>query len=177
MISYKLEFQCTNNVAKYEALVLGLKKAIDLKANYLKVIGDFEIITRQVCNTTHCLSSHLKNYQQEVWCLINSFKAFDIIYVPRFNNVVGDTLANVAATFTPLRDGFSIEIMYKPAMPDNVTNLHIFNDDQQILEFMRNVEVFKDVVIDEEEHERSLQEEEGSCKGNPLPKAMVTLEN
>jgi len=66
LISFRLEFQCTNNTTKYEALVLGLKRAIDLKANYLKVIGDSEIITRQVCNTIHCFSPHLKNYQQEV---------------------------------------------------------------------------------------------------------------
>lgn len=57
-------------------------------------------------------------------------KAFNIISVPRFNNVDVDTLANAAARFTPLRDRFSIEIMYRPATLDNITNLHVFNDDQ-----------------------------------------------
>lgn len=156
LISYRLEFQCTNNTAEYEALVLSLKKAIDLRADFLKVIWDFEIIMRQVHNMVHYLSPHLKNYQQWVWCLINSFKYFNIIFIPRFNNSTVDTLANVVARFTPLRDGFSIEIMYKPVVPNNITNLCIFHDDQKILEFMTNVELFKDVVIDEEEHDRSL---------------------
>ena len=31
LISCRLEFQCTNNTAEYEALILGLKKALDLK--------------------------------------------------------------------------------------------------------------------------------------------------
>jgi len=124
LISCTLEFQCTNKTAENKALVLDLKKAIDLKADYLQVIGDSKISKRQVCNTIHYLSPHLKNYQQDVWCLINSFKAFNIIYVPRFNNATSDTTAR----FTPHRDGFSIEIMYKPAVPENVTNLHIFND-------------------------------------------------
>lgn len=41
---------------------------------------------------------------------------------------------------------------------------------------MTNAELFKDTVIDEEEHERLLEEEAGSHKGNPLPKGVVTLE-
>ena len=32
MISYRLEFECTNNIAKYEALFQGPKKEIDLGA-------------------------------------------------------------------------------------------------------------------------------------------------
>jgi len=58
--------------------------------------------------------------------------------------------------FTLLNDGFSIEIVYKLVVPDNINNLRVFNDDQHILEFMMNVKVFKDAVIVEEEHERSL---------------------
>lgn len=130
LISCRLEFQCTNNTAEYEVLILGLKKSIALKAEYLKLISDSEIITRQVWNLIHSLSPRPKNYQQEVWRLICSFKVFNINYVPRFNNVAADTLANAATRFTPLRGGFSIEIIYKPVVPDNVTNLRVFNDDQ-----------------------------------------------
>jgi ribonuclease HI len=46
MISYCLEFECTNNMAEYEGLVQGLKKSIDLKVRCLEVFGDFEIIVR-----------------------------------------------------------------------------------------------------------------------------------
>jgi ribonuclease HI len=40
LIACRLEFQYTNNVGEYEALIQGLKKAIDLKVKLLKVIGD-----------------------------------------------------------------------------------------------------------------------------------------
>jgi ribonuclease HI len=46
MLACKLEFQCTNNVAKYEALIRGLKKAIDLNVKFIKVYGDSEIIVK-----------------------------------------------------------------------------------------------------------------------------------
>ena len=63
MLSCRLEFECTNNTAEYEALVQGLYKAIGFKVQYLKVFGDSEIIIKQVRHTIHCLSTHLKHYQ------------------------------------------------------------------------------------------------------------------
>ena len=47
-LSCRLEFECTNNTAEYEALVQGLRKAIELKVENLKVYGDSEIIVKQV---------------------------------------------------------------------------------------------------------------------------------
>ena len=38
-LSCRLEFECTSNTAEYESLVLGLKKAIELKVRNLKVLG------------------------------------------------------------------------------------------------------------------------------------------
>jgi ribonuclease HI len=40
LIVYRLEFQCTNNIVEYEALLQRLKKEIDLKAEKIKVFGD-----------------------------------------------------------------------------------------------------------------------------------------
>ena len=41
---YKLEFETTNNIAEYEALILGLKAAKDLNVKKLEVIGDSELV-------------------------------------------------------------------------------------------------------------------------------------
>ena len=49
-LSCRLEFECTNNTAKYEALVLGLKKAIGLEVKNLKVFGDYEKVVTKVRN-------------------------------------------------------------------------------------------------------------------------------
>ena len=43
-LSCHLEFECTNNVAEYEAIVQGLKKAIDLNNKCLEVFSDSQII-------------------------------------------------------------------------------------------------------------------------------------
>jgi hypothetical protein len=46
VIACRLEFECTNNTTKYEALLQGLKKAIDLKIQSLVAFGDYEIVVR-----------------------------------------------------------------------------------------------------------------------------------
>jgi ribonuclease HI len=46
MISFCLEFECTNNKIEYKALVQGLKKIIELRVQFLRVFGDSEIIVR-----------------------------------------------------------------------------------------------------------------------------------
>jgi ribonuclease HI len=46
LIACKLEFQCTNNTTKYEDLLQGLKKVVDLGENKIKLFGDSKIVIR-----------------------------------------------------------------------------------------------------------------------------------
>jgi ribonuclease HI len=43
-LSYKLDFEYTNNIVEYEALVLGLRDAKYMTIDSLVVFGDFELI-------------------------------------------------------------------------------------------------------------------------------------
>lgn len=43
-IAYKLNFKCTNNMAKYEVLILGLKAFLELNVTNLIIYGDFKLI-------------------------------------------------------------------------------------------------------------------------------------
>ena len=49
-LSFKLEYEATNNVAEYQALVLGLQTARSMNIQSLKVLGDSELVVRQVRN-------------------------------------------------------------------------------------------------------------------------------
>ncbi|EOX99266.1 Uncharacterized protein TCM_007872 [Theobroma cacao] len=44
----RLNFNCTNNMAEYEALVLGLQAAIDMKADAIDVYGDSALVICQM---------------------------------------------------------------------------------------------------------------------------------
>ena len=123
-IACRMEFSCTNNTVEYEALIQGLKKAIDLGIKELIVYGDSEIIVRQVRNSIHCISEHLQSYQREVWSLISHFDAFNINSVPRSQNQEAYLLANVASKLIPSEnltpDLFSVEFIFRPSIPDNI---------------------------------------------------------
>ena len=49
-LSFKFEYEATNNVAEYEALLLGLQTAKNMNIQSLKVLGDSELEVRQVRN-------------------------------------------------------------------------------------------------------------------------------
>jgi len=46
--SYKLTFDCSNNEAKYEALIVGLKILRKLNAKRIVVYGDSKLVIKQV---------------------------------------------------------------------------------------------------------------------------------
>ena len=48
LLSYKLNFKCTNNMAEYEALILGLKALKDFQAQRINIQGDSELVIKQV---------------------------------------------------------------------------------------------------------------------------------
>jgi ribonuclease HI len=116
LLACRLEFECTNNIAEYEALLQGLRKALDMHIQNLIVFGDSEIVVRQVRNYIHCLTPHLKCYQSEVWSLINKFFSFNINSIPRSNNTEVYLLANVASKLLPAEglspNAFSMEILF-----------------------------------------------------------------
>jgi ribonuclease HI len=93
-LSYKLEFEVTNNVAEYEALVLGIRAAQEMEIREMDVFGDAELIVQQVKNVYQARHPRLKNYRNEVWDLVdNFFLAFNISYIPREENAPADFLA------------------------------------------------------------------------------------
>jgi hypothetical protein len=90
-----------NNTIKYEALVHGLK-VIDMNIKQLKEFGVSDIIIRQIRNTIHCNSSHLRNYLQEVHRLIDNFLTFNITATSRSQNKLFDSLDIIASRISPL---------------------------------------------------------------------------
>ena len=46
MIACRLEFECSNNIAEYMALVQGLIKAIDMGAKDIECVGESNILVK-----------------------------------------------------------------------------------------------------------------------------------
>ena len=77
-LSFKLKFPCTNNMAEYEALVLGLQTAIKLNFKKIKIIGDSQLIVNQVLGTYQCHNDILKKYKLVFDKLLLQFDKYTI---------------------------------------------------------------------------------------------------
>ena len=97
------------------------------------MFGDSEIVVKQNRNQIHCISPHLKAYQNEVWDLLKCFNAFNIVSIPRIKNAAADLLATSAARIVPSNNRFSVEFLSRPSVPYMITNLRVFDDDKQII--------------------------------------------
>ena len=73
---YKLDFKTTNNVAEYEALLMGVKAAKEMGIMCMNIFGDVDLIIYQVNNTFQIKNIILKAYRDEVWKLRDSFMKF-----------------------------------------------------------------------------------------------------
>ena len=71
---------------------------------------------------------------------MSKFEAFNIKSIPRTENFDGDMLANVASNLSASddfsHDIFFVELIYRMSVPKNITNWRIFDDDQQIIDFL-----------------------------------------
>jgi ribonuclease HI len=135
-LSYKLEFETTNNVVEYEALVLGLRATKDMKIEELVVFGDVELIVHQVKILYQAKHPRLRAYKNQVWDLVDSFFLdFNISFVRREENIVADCLVVSASNFRvpfPPKLKYDVEVKYRPSIPDNVKHWKVFEDDIEI---------------------------------------------
>ncbi len=190
LVACRLKFECTNNTTEYEALVHGIEKVVDLGVSKIQIYGDSKIVAKQVINQIHCISPHLLSYRDKVRELLRNFDECSIDYVPRNQNYAANLLANVASKLIPSTNltttAFSVQLLFRPSVPDNVTNFWVFDDDDQIINFISLKDVFKDLAIDDGEHERQILEScmhnvtentENEPKENCMPWSVVKLEN
>jgi ribonuclease HI len=122
-LSFKLDFQVTNNIAEYEAFLLGLNAAKEMKIKRLQAYGDDYLIIQQVNKSFQAKHVRLKSYRDEVLNVIVAFTEFKISYIPRAMNQLADSLAVSVSTFIPPfppKLNYEIQVKYRPSLPDNV---------------------------------------------------------
>jgi len=86
----------TNNVAEYRALLLGLARARELGASEVEVIGDSELIAKQVQGLYKVKHEAMKPLHREALAALKGFERSSIRTVPRAQNAHADALVNAA---------------------------------------------------------------------------------
>ena len=149
--AFRLEFEATNNVAKCEALLLGLEIAKDMGIKMLNIRGDSDLIILQVKNQFSCKFQRLKKYMNAMWDTMEFFDALNLTSIHRDQNSLADKLVVAASTLQPSKEMLNgdgkLEINFRPLVPENMEHWQVFRDDEQILKFIHNIEEFSNFNV------------------------------
>ena len=148
--SFLLNFECTNNIAEYEALIIGLSIVKTYGIKMLTVLGDSDLIVSQIRHKFSTRNPRLKQYRNYVWDLLEFFDAFSIKWVDRSINYLADIMANLAVRQIdiPFDEVIQVEMKNRPSIPDNVQNWQVFEDDKDIIRFLTCQEDYECQFID-----------------------------
>ncbi|WJX13070.1 hypothetical protein P8452_03505 [Trifolium repens] len=95
----RLCFDCTNNMAEYEAYILGLEAAIDMRIKILEVYGDSALVIYQVKGEWETRHPKLIPYRDHVLKLMKYFDEITFYHIPREENQVADALATLSSMY------------------------------------------------------------------------------
>ena len=88
--------EATNNVAEYRALLRGIELAAAHGAQELELIGDSELVVRQVEGRYKVKNAGMKELHAEVKRALGGFDSWSIRHVRRAENADADRLVNEA---------------------------------------------------------------------------------
>ncbi|XP_070002663.1 uncharacterized protein [Nicotiana sylvestris] len=98
--SFTLTQLYSNNVAEYQALILGLEMAVKMKRLQLQVFGDSQLVVNQLLGSYEVKKPNLRPYHDYTKKLIGWLDDVTIQHVPRKENKKADALAALASSLT-----------------------------------------------------------------------------
>jgi ribonuclease HI len=112
----RLHFPVSNNVAKYEALVNGLRITVELGVRRLDARGDSQLVIDQVMKNSHCRDRRMEAYCDEVRRLENKFYGLELNHIARRYNETADELAKIASGRTTVPPDVFSRDLHQPSV-------------------------------------------------------------
>jgi ribonuclease HI len=112
----RLHFLASNNVAEYEALVNGLRIAIELGVRRLDARGDSQLVIDQVMKNSHCRDPKMEAYCDEVRRLEDKFYGLELNHIARRYNKTVNELAKIASVRTTVPPDVFSRDLHQPSV-------------------------------------------------------------
>jgi ribonuclease HI len=112
----RLHFPTSNNTAEYEALINGLRIAVELGIKRLEIRGDSELVVGQVMKDKNCVYPKMAAYCQAVRDLEDKFHGLELHHVLRDYNKAADVLAKAASSRSPVPHGVFASDQHQPSV-------------------------------------------------------------
>jgi ribonuclease HI len=110
----RLHFPASNNAAEYEALINGLRIAVELRIKRLEIRGDSELVVDQVMKDKNCMDPKMTVYCQVVHDLEDKVHGLELHHVLRDYNKAADVLAKTASSRSPVPHGVFASDQHAP---------------------------------------------------------------
>jgi ribonuclease HI len=117
----RLHFPASNNVAECEALVNGLRIAIELGVRRLDARGDSQLVINQVMKNSHCRDPNMEAYCDEVRRLEDKFYGLELNHDARRYNETADELAKIAFGRTTVPPDVFSRDLHQPSVKTDDT--------------------------------------------------------
>lgn len=90
----------TNNIAEFGALMLGLRKALDIGIDDLRIRGDSMLVIKLITGRWKARKVHICRLLAEARGLLQSFGNWEASWIPRAQNAEADALSSSLQTKT-----------------------------------------------------------------------------
>jgi ribonuclease HI len=117
----RLHFPASNNVAEYEALINGLRIAIELGVRRLDARGDSQLVIDQVMKNSHYRDPKMEAYCDEVRRLEDKFYGLELNHIARRHNETADELAKIASGRTTVPPDVFSRDLHQPSVKTDDT--------------------------------------------------------
>jgi hypothetical protein len=111
-----LRFPTSNNMAEYEALLCGLRIAIETGIKRLDVRGDSQLVIDQVMKNVSCHDEKMEAYYNAMHTLKDKFYGIKINHIPRKYNKEADELAKIASGRITVPPNVFVRDVAKPSV-------------------------------------------------------------
>lgn len=96
---YKVEGLCSNNEAEYGALIARLENMLELGAARVKIMGDYELVTKQISKEYKCVKENLIMNFVIANRLLRRFETISAQHIPRIKNQEANDLAQINSRY------------------------------------------------------------------------------
>ncbi|GAU39327.1 hypothetical protein TSUD_60780 [Trifolium subterraneum] len=115
----RFQFECTNNIAEYEACIMGIEEAIDLRIKNIDIYGDSALVINQIKGEWETRHAGLIPYRDYARRLLTFFNKVELHHIPRDENQMADALATLSLMYRVNRRNeiptISIRCLERPA--------------------------------------------------------------
>ncbi|XP_050894658.1 uncharacterized protein LOC127101322 [Lathyrus oleraceus] len=99
-LKYRIEGPlCSNNKAKYEALIAGLEALLELGSTRVEIKEDSKLVIKRLTKEYKCIKENLIMYFVIANRLLKKFEYIDIKHVPRIKTQEANDLAQIASGY------------------------------------------------------------------------------